>query len=123
MHISVLDSSPQKSKIAVKNPRVRPPKDARSLLHTPSLNPAPPHPPAKKPIVLPVGGLGIGIKLPGRSSATNKESSSMSENDDRHFFSGLNGGLNVLKKTQLKVRDSIFPNVTMFLNGLFFNLF
>lgn len=79
MHTSVLDSSPQKSKIAVKNPRVRPPKDPRSLLHTPSLSPTPPsHPPAKKPVGFSVGGLGIGIKLPGRSFGTKRTSASSS---------------------------------------------
>lgn len=70
----MLDSSPQKSKIAVKNPRVRPPKNPRSLLHTPSRDFTPPsHPPARKPEGFPVGGLGIGIKLPGRSSGTNRK--------------------------------------------------
>lgn len=131
----MLDSSSQKSKIAVKNPQVRPPKDHRSLLHMPSLNPTPPsNPPAKKPVGFPVGGLGIGIKLPGRSFVTNRKSAeslfniyiSMFENDDTFFFlfvffSGLSGGLPVLKKTQPKVRDVNFPNVThLFQRGEYF---
>ncbi|KAM3591915.1 uncharacterized protein V6R79_009441 [Siganus canaliculatus] len=63
---SLLDFSPQKSRIAVKNPRVRPPKDPRSLLHMPSLDPLPSSRlAAKAPAGVPLGGMGIGIKLPG----------------------------------------------------------
>lgn len=68
---SVLDFTVQRSRIAVKNPRVRPPKDPRSLLHMPSLEPMPSsHLPVKIPAAVPLGGLGIGIKLPGRSLST-----------------------------------------------------
>lgn len=70
MHEFLLDSSPQKSRISVKNPRVRPPKDVRSLIQMPSLNPTPSSPsPARTPVGFPGGGLGIGIKLPGRLTA------------------------------------------------------
>lgn len=64
----MLDFTPQRSRIAVKNPRVRPPKDPRSLLNMPSLDPTPsPRVPVKAPVGVPLGGMGIGIKLPGRS--------------------------------------------------------
>lgn len=67
----MLDCSPQKSRIAIKNPRVRPPKDPRSLLHMPSADPTPStQMPAKIPAGVPLGGLGVGIKLPGRSTST-----------------------------------------------------
>ncbi|KAK2820331.1 hypothetical protein Q5P01_023290 [Channa striata] len=63
---STLDFTAQRSRIAVKNPRVRPPKDARSLLHMPSVEPTPSTKlPVKVPAGVPLGGLGIGIKLPG----------------------------------------------------------
>ncbi|KAM7398703.1 hypothetical protein PAMA_006554 [Pampus argenteus] len=62
----VLDFTAQKSRSAVKNPHVRPPKDPRSLLNMPSLDPTTStHLPAKVPADVPLGGLGIGIKLPG----------------------------------------------------------
>ncbi|XP_041830477.1 trichohyalin [Melanotaenia boesemani] len=78
-----LDFTVRKSRIAVKNPRTRPPTNHRSLLHKPSLDPTPPsHLPVKVPTGVPLGGLGIGIKLPG-----------------------LGAGLPVLKKTQRVVRD------------------
>ncbi|KAF7659534.1 hypothetical protein LDENG_00295890 [Lucifuga dentata] len=80
---STLDFTAQRSRIAVKNPCVRPPKDPRSLLEMPSLEPTPtPRLPVKAPAGVPLGGLGIGIKLPG-----------------------LGGGFPVLKKTQRVVRD------------------
>ncbi|XP_033840885.1 uncharacterized protein si:ch211-136m16.8 [Periophthalmus magnuspinnatus] len=64
--VKELDFTPQKSRIAVKNPKVRPPKDFRLLLHKPSLEPSPSKPMASHvPAGVPVGGLGIGIKLPG----------------------------------------------------------
>ncbi|KAM9837952.1 uncharacterized protein ACBR49_018582 [Aulostomus maculatus] len=63
-----LDFSAQKSRIAVKNPHVRPPKDPRSLLHKPSVDPiASTHLAGKVPAGVPLVGLGIGIKLPGLS--------------------------------------------------------
>lgn len=78
-----LDFTVQRSRIAVKNPRVRPPKDPRSLLHMPSVDPTPStHEPAKAPKGVPLGGLGIGIKLPG-----------------------LGAGFPVLKKTQRVVKE------------------
>ncbi|XP_074518640.1 uncharacterized protein LOC141784702 [Halichoeres trimaculatus] len=74
--VSALDFTAQRSRIAVKNPQVRPPKDPRSLILMSSLDPTPdPHLPGK----LPLGGMGIGIKLPG-----------------------LGAGFPVLKKTQQK---------------------
>ncbi|XP_070783457.1 uro-adherence factor A [Enoplosus armatus] len=80
---SALDFTAQRSRIAVKNPRVRPPKDPRSLLHMPSVDPTPsPHLPVKVPAGVPLGGLGIGMKLPG-----------------------LGAGFPALKKTQWVVRD------------------
>ncbi|XP_042363892.1 uncharacterized protein si:ch211-136m16.8 [Plectropomus leopardus] len=83
----VLDFTVQRSRIAIKNPRVRPPKDPRSLLHMPSLDPTPSSPlPVKAPVGMPLGGLGIGIKLPG-----------------------LGAGFPVLKKTQRVVRDENSP--------------
>lgn len=66
---STLDCAAQRSRIFVKNPRVRPPKDPRTLLNMPSLEPTPP-PQHRVPAGLPMGGLGIGIKLPGGSFAT-----------------------------------------------------
>ncbi|XP_023145585.2 uncharacterized protein si:ch211-136m16.8 isoform X2 [Amphiprion ocellaris] len=78
-----LDFTVQRSRIAVKNPRVRPPKDPRSLLHMPSMDPTPStHVPVKAPKGVPLGGLGIGIKLPG-----------------------LGAGFPVLKKTQRVVKE------------------
>ena len=74
IQVSSLDFSVQKSRIAVKNPLVRPPKDPRTLLNLPSLEPtpraaeAPPgHPGKKVPMFgVPLGGLGVmGVKLPG----------------------------------------------------------
>ncbi|GLD57414.1 ELKS/Rab6-interacting/CAST family member 1-like protein [Lates japonicus] len=63
---SSLDFTAQRSRIAVKNPRVRPPKDPRSLLHMPSVEPTPSsHMPVRVPAGVPLGGMGIGIKLPG----------------------------------------------------------
>ncbi|XP_059180978.1 microtubule-associated protein 1B [Centropristis striata] len=84
----VLDFTVQRSRIAVKNPRVRPPKDPRSLLHMPSLDPTPsPHLAAKVPAGVPLGGLGIGIRLPG-----------------------LGAGFPVLKKTKPQVADENSPD-------------
>ncbi|CAG5907153.1 unnamed protein product, partial [Menidia menidia] len=78
----VLDFTMQKSRIAVKSPHVRPPTNPRSLLQKPSMDPTPSsHVPAKGPAGVPLGGLGIGIKLPG-----------------------LGAGFPVLKKTQRLVR-------------------
>lgn len=54
-----LDFTPQKSRIAVKNPRARPPTDPRLLLHKPSLEPSP----SKTSIIPP--GVPLGVKLPG----------------------------------------------------------
>nr|CBN81372.1 Uncharacterized protein [Dicentrarchus labrax] len=85
---SGLDFSAQRSRIAVKNPLVRPPKDPRSLLLMPSVEPTPSSRlPVKVPAGLPLGGLGIGIKLPG-----------------------LGAGFPVLKKTQRIVRDENSPD-------------
>ncbi|XP_061765411.1 uncharacterized protein si:ch211-136m16.8 isoform X2 [Nerophis ophidion] len=70
-HIQVsgfdLNFAPQKSRIALKNPHVRPPKDPRSLLQRPSVDPVfAPHPATKIPAGVQVlGGLAFGIKLPG----------------------------------------------------------
>uniref|UniRef100_UPI0037E89EC0 enolase-phosphatase E1 n=1 Tax=Semicossyphus pulcher TaxID=241346 RepID=UPI0037E89EC0 len=84
---SVLDFTAQRFRIAVKNPQVRPPKDPRSLLHMPSLDPTPAvRLPVKAPRGAPLGGMGIGIKLPG-----------------------LGAGFPVLKKTQRVVRDENSP--------------
>ncbi|KAM7370815.1 hypothetical protein PAMP_010335 [Pampus punctatissimus] len=86
----VLDFTAQKSRIAVKNPHVRRPKDPRSLLNMPSLDPTPStRLPAKMPAGVPLGGLGIGIKLPG-----------------------LGAGFPVLKKTQRVVRDENNPETS-----------
>ncbi|XP_078135591.1 uncharacterized protein LOC144536373 isoform X1 [Sander vitreus] len=80
---AALDFTVQRSRISVKNPRVRPPKDPRSLLHKPSVDPTPSsHLSAKVLAGVPVRGLGIGIKLPG-----------------------LGAGFPVLKKTQQVVSD------------------
>ncbi|TDG98092.1 hypothetical protein EPR50_G00214570 [Perca flavescens] len=82
-----LDFTVQRSRISVKNPRVRPPKDPRSLLHKPSVDPTPSsHVSAKAPAGVPLRGLGIGIKLPG-----------------------LGAGFPVLKKTQRVVSDECSP--------------
>ncbi|XP_008435030.1 myb-like protein X [Poecilia reticulata] len=84
---AMLDFAVQKSRIAVKNPRVRPPTDPRSLIHKPSVDPTPPLPvPGKVPVGLPLGGLGIGIKLPG-----------------------IGAGFPVLKKTQRPPRHEDNP--------------
>ncbi|XP_053197049.1 uncharacterized protein si:ch211-180a12.2 [Scomber japonicus] len=83
----VLDFTAQRSRIAVKNPHVRPPKDPRSLLHMPSVDPTPStRLPVKVLAGVPLGGMGIGIKLPG-----------------------LGAGFPVLKKTQRVVRDENNP--------------
>ncbi|XP_067432161.1 enolase-phosphatase E1 [Thunnus thynnus] len=88
--VPVLDFTPQKSRIAVKNPNVRPPKDPRSLLHMPSVEPMPStRLPVKVPAGVPLGGLGIGIKLPG-----------------------LGTGFPVLKKTPRVVRDENNPETS-----------
>ncbi|XP_071395816.1 A-kinase anchor protein 12 [Centroberyx affinis] len=77
---SILDFSAQKSRIAVKNRRVRPPKDPRTLLQRPSVDPTPS---VRLPVKgVPLGGLGIGIKLPG-----------------------FGAGFPVLKKTRKVVKD------------------
>lgn len=124
---SVLDSSPQKSRIAIKNPRVRPPKDPRSLIHMPSMNPTPSSlPSARTPVGFPVGGLGVGIKLPSRSTAKYRSNYSVLVHLKlmAHIFPGLSGGLPILKKTQTKVRDVNFPNLTLSfqIRDCFFNL-
>ncbi|XP_035516619.1 uncharacterized protein si:ch211-136m16.8 [Morone saxatilis] len=85
---NMLDFTAQRSRIAVKNPLVRPPKDPRSLLLMPSVEPTPSSRlPVKVPAGLPLGGLGVGIKLPG-----------------------LGAGFPVLKKTQRIVRDENSPH-------------
>ncbi|XP_034563738.1 uncharacterized protein si:ch211-136m16.8 [Notolabrus celidotus] len=85
--VSNLDFTAQRSRIAVKNPLVRPPKDPRSLILLPSLDPTPvPRLQTKVPAAVPLGGMGIGIKLPG-----------------------LGAGFPVLKKTQRKGKDENSP--------------
>uniref|UniRef100_A0A1A7WFJ2 Uncharacterized protein n=2 Tax=Iconisemion striatum TaxID=60296 RepID=A0A1A7WFJ2_9TELE len=62
----MLDITVLKSRIAVKNPKARRPKNPRSLIHKPSADPAPStHVPVKDPPGVPLASLGIGIKLPG----------------------------------------------------------
>ncbi|XP_015249733.1 PREDICTED: uncharacterized protein LOC107097195 [Cyprinodon variegatus] len=62
----ILDFALQRSRIAVKNPRVRPPTDPRSLINMPSVDPTPSTPVSGKALPgVPLGGLGVGIKLPG----------------------------------------------------------
>ncbi|KAK0133204.1 hypothetical protein N1851_031423 [Merluccius polli] len=69
LDINVLDLTVQKSRILVKNPSARPPTDPRALLQMPSLEPSPSHPSGLQrapPLAgRPIGGLGVGIKLPG----------------------------------------------------------
>ncbi|MEQ2310647.1 hypothetical protein AMECASPLE_011216, partial [Ameca splendens] len=61
----MFDFAMQRSRIAVKNPRARPPTDPRSLINKPSVDPTPPsHVPGRVPLGVPLGGLGMGIKLP-----------------------------------------------------------
>ncbi|XP_037135057.1 uncharacterized protein si:ch211-136m16.8 isoform X2 [Syngnathus acus] len=62
-----LNFAPQRSRIAAKNPRARPPKDRRSLLLRPSVDPetAPPEIPKIPAGVHVLGGLGFGLKMPG----------------------------------------------------------
>ncbi|XP_077080757.1 uncharacterized protein LOC143733090 isoform X2 [Siphateles boraxobius] len=60
---SSLDFTIQKSRIAVKNPLVRPPKDPRKLLYNISVEPRLPQPPPCEVSVQRKGG--IGFKLPG----------------------------------------------------------
>ena len=71
LQFNALDFTPQKTRIAIKNPHVRPPKDPRALLQMPSVEPTPPKPsgqlPVKRLAGVPMAGLGIGIKLPGKS--------------------------------------------------------
>nr|XP_020478959.1 probable serine/threonine-protein kinase kinX isoform X2 [Monopterus albus] len=63
---AALDFTAQRSRISLKNPHVRPPKDPRALLHMPSVEPTPSsHLPVKVAVGVPLAGLGIGIKLPG----------------------------------------------------------
>ncbi|XP_041714224.2 neurofilament medium polypeptide isoform X2 [Coregonus clupeaformis] len=85
---SALDFTAQKSRIALKNPHARPPRDPRTLLQMPSLTPSPSKPtvhvPVRGPIGIPMRGMGgIGIKLPGLSAS----------------------GLTILRKTEKGVRD------------------
>lgn len=76
---AALDFTVQRSRIAVKDPRVRPPKDPRSLLQMPSVDPTPsPRLPAKVPAGVPLGGMGMGIKLPGRSLMTHGKATTLS---------------------------------------------
>ncbi|KAG7492219.1 hypothetical protein MATL_G00011460 [Megalops atlanticus] len=88
-----LDFTAQKSRIALKNPLTRRPKDPRTLLHIPSLSPTPSTIPQPEqlnigPVGVKVGGAGtIGIRLPG-----------------------IGGGFPVLKKTQGGVKER--ENVT-----------
>ncbi|XP_047232211.1 uncharacterized protein si:ch211-136m16.8 [Girardinichthys multiradiatus] len=83
----MFDFAMQRSRIAVKNPRARPPADPRSLINKPSVDPTPPsHVPGKVPLGVPLGGLGMGIKLPG-----------------------LGAGFPVLKKTQRPIKDEDNP--------------
>ncbi|KAK1881400.1 Polyribonucleotide nucleotidyltransferase [Dissostichus eleginoides] len=85
---AALDFTVQRSRIAVKDPRVRPPKDPRSLLQMPSVDPTPsPRLSAKVPAGVPLGGMGMGIKLPG-----------------------FGAGFPVLKKTQRVERDETSPD-------------
>lgn len=85
---AALDFTVQRSRIAVKDPRVRPPKDPRSLLQMPSVDPTPsPRLPAKVPAGVPLGGMGMRIKLPG-----------------------FGAGFPVLKKTQRVERDENSPD-------------
>ncbi|KAG9267401.1 hypothetical protein AMEX_G18236 [Astyanax mexicanus] len=73
--VSSLDCTVQKSKIAVKNPHVRPPKDPRTLINKASVEPlAPTRPLQPSPLrkvqgeglIIPQKGVqGIGFKLPG----------------------------------------------------------
>ncbi|KAI4807340.1 hypothetical protein KUCAC02_027154 [Chaenocephalus aceratus] len=85
---AALDFTVQRSRIAVKDPRVRPPKDPRSLLQMPSVDPTPsPRLPAKVPAGVPLGGMGMGIKLPG-----------------------FGAGFPVLKKTQRVERNENSPD-------------
>lgn len=68
---SALDFTAQKSRIALKNPHARPPRDPRTLLQMPSLTPSPSKPtvhiPVRGPTGIPMRGMGgIGIKLPGK---------------------------------------------------------
>ncbi|KAL7870061.1 hypothetical protein AOLI_G00140490 [Acnodon oligacanthus] len=70
--VSSLDCTVQKSKIAVKNPHIRPPKDPRTLINMPSVEPlAPARPPQPGPLRKPHGEVlatpqkVIGFKLPG----------------------------------------------------------
>ncbi|KAM9424055.1 uncharacterized protein KZ484_026733 [Pholidichthys leucotaenia] len=84
----VLDFTVQRSRIAVKNPRVRPPNNPRSLINMPSVDPTPTsHTPVKVPAGMPLGGMGFGIKLPG-----------------------LGAGFPVLKKTQKLVKEENCSN-------------
>ncbi|KAM9462292.1 uncharacterized protein Hap1MRO34_016269 isoform 2-T2 [Clarias gariepinus] len=69
---SSLDFTVQKSKIAVKNPLVRPPKDPRMLINMPSVEPLTPPQPTQPSFLKksPLGGASIpkgviGFKLPG----------------------------------------------------------
>ncbi|XP_076856845.1 uncharacterized protein LOC143510883 isoform X1 [Brachyhypopomus gauderio] len=73
--VSTLDFTAQKSKIAVKNPLIRPPKDPRTLINMTSVEPlTPPCPPGPRPLrksptegVSPGKGV-LGFKLPGLGS-------------------------------------------------------
>lgn len=128
--IAALDFSAQRSRIALKNPRVRPPKDPRSLLHMPSVDPTPSsHLPVKVPAGLPLGGLGIGIKLPGRLF-TKRHVKPLDEYVCLFFYKlqvmrynfcllGLGAGFPVLKKTQHVVREENRPETSQVLLIMF----
>lgn len=95
----------------MKNPRARPPKDPRSLLNMPSLEPTPSSH-RKVPAGVPLGGLGIGIKLPGESFEKHMEIPQPKKSCTLFYLSGnvthfcvlgLGAGFPVLKKTEREV--------------------
>ncbi|XP_077481366.1 uncharacterized protein LOC144092445 [Stigmatopora argus] len=62
----VLNFAPQKSRISVKNPHARPPKDRHSLFLRPSVEPESAPPASKIPAGVQIlGNLRLGIKVPG----------------------------------------------------------
>ncbi|CAL8259346.1 unnamed protein product [Arctogadus glacialis] len=92
LDVNVLDLTVQKYRILVKNPSTRRPTDPRALLQMPSLEAAPSHRSNTQQALplagRPMGGIGVGIKLPG-----------------------FGGGFPALKKTQRVVKggDEVVP--------------
>lgn len=99
---SSLDFTVQKSRIAVKNPLVRPPKDPRKLLYKISVEPLLLKPPPCEVSVPSKGG--VGFKLPGIYLNKTFMRSALQFyrciKSVHYIFLGLGAGLPALRKTE-----------------------